>query len=97
MDQPGPHCPSLGPRERPEWVHSPATPYTERRPRGASLQPGVGSRALMRRVGGRRRSRFFGGGGAESETPPMSAREPNPERGTASGGQFGWGGTPAKR
>ena|GEM_PF-2217939 len=77
MDQRDPHCPSLGPHDRPEWVHSPATPHTERRPRGASPQPGAGSRAPMRRVGGRRRSRPFGGGGAEGETPPMGAREPN--------------------
>lgn len=99
MDQRGPHCPSLGPRERPEWVHSPATPHTERRPRGASPQPGVVLRALMRRVGGRGRAHPFGDGGPGSETPPISARGTNlPERvGTASGGRFGWGGTPAKK
>ncbi len=81
MDQRGPHCPSLGPRERPEPVHSPAPPYTERRPRGASPQPGVVPRALMRRVGGRGRTRSSGGGGPEGETPPMSARGTNPRKG----------------
>ena len=49
----GPAVPARDPVKPTEPVHRPASPRRERRPRGALPQPGVGSRAAIRRVGGR--------------------------------------------
>ena len=42
-----------------------------KRPRGALLQPGVGSGSGMRRIGGRLRSEDPGLRGADGEIPPL--------------------------
>jgi|BEDMetMinimDraft_2_1075160.scaffolds.fasta_scaffold03224_3 hypothetical protein len=44
--------PTRGPAKLRHLVHSPGTPDREKRPRGALLQPVVGIRLWMRRVGG---------------------------------------------
>ncbi len=79
-------------------VQSPGTPDGARRPCGALLQPVVGVREGVHSVGGSNEARSPGRADAPMKHHPLS---PAPltsgsTRGTAAGGQFGWGGTPLK-
>ena len=77
MAQRVPHCLEGSPAEIGLPVKIPATRGRTERPREASLQPGIGARPVLRRIGGSLGSPRSGGGGGAGEIPPWAGWAPN--------------------